>query len=321
MESTSRPELLSRKAATSSVFSPPAPTEVMRAPSASSGACRSPRGAEPPAVAQRFPPIVPTARISPSATCLAAVTSGSGAPSSAPTGVAAPMWTTPFELSTPLRPAPPVIRTRVGRSLPYVSSGRRIVPPPMTVTPAPSPKAAAASAGEVGVNSSGGAVIAPPRESSQEKPGAGVLGPLREELRERLEIRDVVGRVVAHGAVDLDEVPARVAQVELHVPVLEHAHVIGEHGIDDAELLGPQVDREDVVDRDSEVMTLRRLVVLGEDVELRVAEPEPVDTEAEVRCRKALRPEAIGVEARRCILVGRRHTYVIDPQPRHRHGC
>ena len=55
------------------------PTEVMRAPSASNGACRSPRGAEPPAVAQRLPPIVPTARISPSATCSAAVTSGSGA--------------------------------------------------------------------------------------------------------------------------------------------------------------------------------------------------------------------------------------------------
>ena len=102
----------------SSVFSPPAPTDVTRAPSASSGACRSPRGAEPPAVAQMLPPIVPTARISPSATCRAAVTSGSGAPASSPTGVAAPMRTTPFELSTPLMPARPIISTRVGRSRP-----------------------------------------------------------------------------------------------------------------------------------------------------------------------------------------------------------
>ena len=102
----------------SSIVSPPAPTEVTRAPSASSGACRSPRGAEWPAVAQRLPPIVPTARISSSATCLAAVASGSGASASSATGVAAPMRTTPFELSTPLSPARPSISTRVGRRRP-----------------------------------------------------------------------------------------------------------------------------------------------------------------------------------------------------------
>ena len=84
-----------------------------------------------PAGAQRLPPIVPTARISRSATCRAAVASGSGAPRGR-----RPAW--PHRcgrrrsaLSTPLRPARPSMSTRAGRSWPYVNSGSRIVPPPI----------------------------------------------------------------------------------------------------------------------------------------------------------------------------------------------
>src|SRR6476469_5099284 len=102
----------------------------------------------------------------------------------------------------------------------------------MTVTPAPSPNAAAASAGEVGVSSSGGAVIAPPRVSSQVEPGAGVLGPLGVELGQVLELGDLGRRVVADEPVDLDQVAAGIAEVELHRAVLEHAHAVREDGID-----------------------------------------------------------------------------------------
>src|ERR1700712_272133 len=122
----------------------------------------------------------------------------------------------------------------------------------MTVTPAPSPNAAAASSGEVGLSSSGGAVIAPPRVQSKGEPGAGGLGPLGVELREVLELGDVLGRVVADEAIDLDQVAAGVAQVELHGPVLEHAHAVGEDRVDDTELARSAVDRQDVVHGEAE---------------------------------------------------------------------
>ena len=85
-----------------------------------------------------------------------------------------------------------------------------------------------------------------------------------------------------------------------------------------AELLRASVDREDVVDGDAEVVALRRLVVLREDVQLRVAEAEPVDPEAEVRRRDPLDAEEVEVEAPRGVLIGRGHADVVDPKTRHR---
>jgi len=97
-------------------------------------------------------------------------------------------------------------------------------------------------------------------------------------------------REVAHGRVDLDQIAARVPQVELHRSVHQpHAHQSVKGGVDHAELARSAIERQEVVDRETQVVARRRLVVgREEDVELHIPDAIPVDAEAEVGRRNAL---------------------------------
>ena len=130
------------------------PAERTLAPSAISGAWRSPRGASAEATEQTLPPTVACPRISRSAQWRAAVASGSSPSSSAESGAVAPIVTLPSSRVTPSSPARESSSALSGRRRPEARSGITIVPPPITVTPPPSPKAAIASSAEAGVRTS-----------------------------------------------------------------------------------------------------------------------------------------------------------------------
>ena len=146
-----------RKSSSGSLVIPPAPAERTVAPSASSAPCRSPRGASGPSPAQMLPPSVPCARISRSATFAAHGPSGAGSPARSETEVVAPTVTVEPLREIPARPARWSSSAFDGFRRPYVSSGRTIVPPPTTVTSAPSPKSETASSAEEGSRTSGAA--------------------------------------------------------------------------------------------------------------------------------------------------------------------
>ena len=154
ISSTRRPERSpARKSSTGSVRSPPAPVERTRAPSAISGAPRSPRWAPRPGGAQRLPPTVAVPRTSSSAIVRAtARRAGRRCPSaSAASGTIAPIRIDVASTSSPSRPAAvEQHRARRACTRPAASSGMRIVPPPKTVTPSPSPNNDTASSADVG---------------------------------------------------------------------------------------------------------------------------------------------------------------------------
>src|SRR4051812_31975527 len=62
-----------------------------------------------------------------------------------------------------------------------------------------------------------------------------------------------------------------------------------------AELAGTAVDAGEVVDRYGEVVGARRLGRAGEEMDLRVADPEPLDGHPEVRRRDRLRAEELAI--------------------------
>ena len=71
----------------------------------------------------------------------------------------APTVTVELSRVTPASPARASSIVFAGRRRPAVMSGMTIVPPPITVTPEPSPKAETASSGEAGRTTSVTAVI------------------------------------------------------------------------------------------------------------------------------------------------------------------
>ena len=102
---------------------------------------------------------MPCARISLSATFAAHGPIGAESDSSSETGVVAPIVTRDPSRVIPASPAPVSSIARSGRSLPLVSSGTTIVPPPITVTPAS--KRETASSGDDGWSTSGAVIDHP----------------------------------------------------------------------------------------------------------------------------------------------------------------
>ena len=74
-------------------------------------------------------------------------------------GAIAPIVTVEPSRVTPPRPARASKSVLAGLSRPAAMSGITIVPPPITVTPAPSPKAETASSGDAGRRTSVTAVM------------------------------------------------------------------------------------------------------------------------------------------------------------------
>jgi MoxR-like ATPase len=102
-----------------------------------------------------LPPMVALRRTSPSATCEAnCFRTPSAVSASVLTVTIAPMRTTPAAVVMRSRPLRWSSSAFCGRRAPSAISGRRIVPPPTTVMPAPSPKRRAASSAEVGISTS-----------------------------------------------------------------------------------------------------------------------------------------------------------------------
>src|SRR4051794_37380718 len=84
-----------------------------------------------------------------------------------------------------------------------------------------------------------------------------------------------------------------------------------------AELAGAAVDAGKVVDRDGEVVVARRLGRAVEEVDLRVADPEPLDGHPEVRRGDGLRAEELAIPGDRRGEVGGVDADVVDADGGH----
>src|SRR5207244_8142937 len=90
-------------------------------------------------------------------------------------------------------------------------------------------------------------------------------------------------------------------------------------GVEDAELLRPEVDALEIVDVEREVVVERRLPLAAEQVELLLAELQPDDGPAgEAGRRQAFHAEDVLVEPHRLVEIERVHRDVVEPFGRHR---
>ena len=125
-----------------------------------------------------------------------------------------------------------------------------------------------------------------------EQPPLHLLFSLRVELPQSLELSaQVVRKAFRAVVVDLDEVPGRVADVQLHDVAGKLDQVVAERrAVERVAALGGPVHRFEIVHGDPEVMVAGRLYVALEQVQLRAAEREPLHGQAEVGGRYRLPP-------------------------------
>ena len=113
--------------------------------------------------------------------------------------------------------------------------------------------------------------------------------------------------------VELDQVPGRVADVELRLTAGQLGHRVAERRVENPQRARPLVDRHDVVHLEGEMGVRRRLVGPLEEVHLEVPRPEPLDGEPEVGRRDRLQAEHVDVEANRLVEVARDDAHMVQP--------
>jgi hypothetical protein len=118
--------------------------------------------------------------------------------------------------------------------------------------------------------------------------------------------------------IDLDEVAAGVAQVELRRVAGQLEEVVAERVVVvGADLARAAVHGREVVDREGEVVMARRVRGALEEVDLRVAEAQPLHGHAEVRRRDPARAEEVLVPGDRGLEVRRVDADVVDARGAH----
>ena len=119
------------------------------------------------------------------------------------------------------------------------------------------------------------------------------------------------------GPVDLDEVARGIPQIHLDGPAGQLPDGRVAPSVPDAELFGLLVRGLEVVDVEGEVVPLRRGVLVEEEVELQVPDPQPAHRPGEVGRGNLLHPEEVRVETDRLLQVGGADADVGEPSRPH----
>jgi S-adenosylhomocysteine hydrolase len=135
-------------------------------------------------------------------------------------------------------------------------------------------------------------------------------------LPQALDQTAQIGRQAVDAVVvDLHQVAGRVSHVHLNDVAGQLHEVVAEGDmVKGAAALGHPVDRLEVGDGDPEMVMAGRLQIALEQMQLRVAERQPLHGDAEVGRRDALGAEELGVEVDRLLEVERVDADVVDPR-------
>lgn len=138
------------------------------------------------------------------------------------------------------------------------------------------------------------------------------------------EAAHLLPRLRPHGVgvrpVDLDQVAAGVANVELDLPAWQFVEVVAHRvAVVDAAFPRQSKDRVEVVHREGEVVIHGRASRSLEEVQLEVADSQPLHWEAEVRGVDLLGTEKLDIEARRLLEVVGANADVVDAACGHDH--